>query len=228
LACQKSPISLKEGALFVSDVHYHPGLREEFLEVVDGWIAQPPPQLFLMGDIFDLLVGSVPATHGPNRPLIERLGRLSALTECHYFEGNHDFDLRPIFGDMRIYPRECQPAFFVAGERRAALLHGDIAAGPGYELYTRAIRHPLTLQFLSLLNRSGWITRRIQRYNAQKRLCKKIPGFKPRKIPGADFVIEGHYHQDIITADYINLPAFGCSGEVVEYKDGEFVKRKMR
>ncbi|MBD3794144.1 MAG: UDP-2,3-diacylglucosamine diphosphatase, partial [Campylobacterales bacterium] len=51
-------VSIKEEALFIADAHY-PHHGDEFLQILrqlDSGERQTP-QLFLMGDIFDLLFG---------------------------------------------------------------------------------------------------------------------------------------------------------------------------
>lgn len=51
-------LNIKEGALFIADAHdsVERAFFFDFLVYVN---QNPPSQLFLMGDMFDLLVGSV-------------------------------------------------------------------------------------------------------------------------------------------------------------------------
>ncbi len=181
-----------------------------------------------MGDIFDLLVGGVSATIEENRELIELIDSLGC--EVYYLEGNHDFLLGNLFKKCRTIPREAQPLIVQADGKRVALAHGDNFIGGLYSLYIATIQRRWVISVLELLNVGGWISKRIQRYNASKSLCKKISGFeeiaKERLgLYDADIVIEGHYHQEsFYTFDgrtYINLPSYGCDQRVLRY-DGEF------
>ena len=153
---------LKKGAIFVADVHYHPGLREEFIPFLERLEA---PQLFLMGDIFDLLVGGVEATVVQNAPLIQALNQWCADKECFYLEGNHDFLLADIFPGIKIIDRFAQPLVVQAGSKRVALAHGDIHIDGLYRRYIEALQSPKLIACLNFLNRYVPISRKIQHYN---------------------------------------------------------------
>ncbi len=210
---------LKNGAIFIADAHYHPGVREELAGFVRQLLDNPPPQLFLMGDIFDLIVGDISSTVSMNFPLVQLLQELSFKCECYYFEGNHDFNLAPLFPKMKVFPRSQQPAIFTANGKKIALAHGDLDAGVGYELYTALIRNSFILHLLRMLNVNDWIVQKIQQSNTGKNHCKKIENFDEviqKKLsgnPAVDLVIEGHFHQNLFTQKYVNLPAFCCRGE---------------
>ena len=223
---------LKKGALFVADVHYHPKLREEFVSFLERLEA---PQLFLMGDIFDLLVGGVEATIRQNAPLIQALNQWCTDKECYYLEGNHDFLLSGIFPNIRVVDRFAQPLLVHAGSKRVALAHGDIHIDGLYRRYIEALQSPKLIAFLNFLNRYVPISRKIQHYNASKDLCRVIEDFqsiaqKRVEYYDADIVIEGHYHQRCRCSfgqkEYINLPAFACTQEVLVW-DGEFSFARM-
>jgi len=223
---------LKNGALFVADVHYHPKLREEFVSFLERLEA---PQLFLMGDIFDLLVGGVEATLTQNAPLIQVLNQWCKNKECYYLEGNHDFLLADIFPNIRVVDRFAQPLLVHAGSKRVALAHGDIHIDGLYRRYIEALQSPKLISFLNFLDRYVPISRKIQHYNASKDLCRVIEDFqsiaqKRVEYYDVDIVIEGHYHQRCRCSfgqkEYINLPAFACTQEVLVW-DGEFSFARM-
>ncbi len=223
---------LKKGAIFVADVHYHLGLREEFLPFLERLDA---PQLFLMGDIFDLLVGGVKATFVQNASLIRALNEWCTDKECFYLEGNHDFLLASLFPNIKVIDRFAQPLVVQAGSKRVALAHGDIYIEGFYPLYIETLQNPKLISFLNLLDRYLPISRKIQRYNASKDLCRVIPGFKTvaqKRVEhyDVDLVIEGHYHQRCRCSfgqkEYINLPAFACTKEVLVW-DGVFNFARM-
>ncbi len=225
---------LKKGAIFVADVHYHPGLREEFIPFLERLEA---PQLFLMGDIFDLLVGGVEATFSQNASLIRALNEWCVDKECVYLEGNHDFLLATLFPNIQVVDRFAQPLLVQAGSKRVALAHGDIHIDGLYRFYIETLHNPKLISFLNFLDRFLPITQTIQRYNASKDLCRGIADFKKmaRKRAGhygsdIDMVIEGHFHQrrryNFGYKEYLNLPAFACTKEVLVW-DGAFNFARM-
>ncbi len=222
------PITLKPGAWFLADAHYSrfkPRLYD-FLSALRS--EEFPPQLVLMGDIFDLLFGHAPNSIEPNRKMVDLLLRISERVETIYLEGNHDFGLREIFGDaMRIVPRSMQPLMTTFGEKRIALHHGDILQGIGYELYTAWIRNRWVDRTLNRIDtwKNGVIIDWLERYNARKRPCYRIGGFEKkmrermerlRRRWQFDLWIDGHYHQNVRfrfgEIEYINLPAYACDG----------------
>ncbi|SMC10025.1 UDP-2,3-diacylglucosamine diphosphatase [Nitratiruptor tergarcus] len=233
LQCQKSPLSLKEGAIFISDAHYHPGLREEllgFLEWVDA------PQIFFMGDIFDLLVGKVTFTKQSNKKAIDLLQKLSQKTQCFYLEGNHDFLLHDLFPQMQVFSRYNQPVMCQVGQKSVALAHGDIYIGGLYKFYIDLLHKDAIITTLNLMDIKGWISKKIQKYNGGKNLCKEIADFENIALQrlqhyDVDIVIEGHFHQRKIFTfgkqKYINLPSFGCSLEFLRYERDEFSFSRM-
>lgn len=232
--CQPSPIFLKNGALFIADVHYHKGVREEFEEFIETLTA---PQIFLMGDIFDLLVGKVSYTLQENASMIEKLQHLSQRCDCYYLEGNHDFFLQDLFPKIRVISRFEQPLIVQTQSKRVALAHGDIFIEGLYRSYIELLHKKGVVEFLNLCDIGGWISKKIQRYNAQKRLCKKIENFvhiahKRLQNYSCDIVIEGHFHQEAVykcgDKEYINLPSFGCTQKVLCFKNEKFSFAQMR
>ncbi|NPA03808.1 MAG: UDP-2,3-diacylglucosamine diphosphatase [Epsilonproteobacteria bacterium] len=218
---QLSPISLKEGAIFLADAHYQKGVREELVEVIKDLKTK---QLFLLGDIFDLLVGGVEATQ--NQELIECLNSFEG--EIIYLEGNHDFLLKEVF-DFLTIPYNFQPLLITTPLGSLSLSHGDNFLKGFYPFYRRLINSPKMIKLLNHLNLNQIITKTIQTYNKNKTLCKEITNFnnlaKNRlKYYSTKIVIEGHYHQGIKLEFkdqvYINLPAFGCGKEGIRF-DGE-------
>lgn len=220
-------LEIREGALFISDAHDNV-TREgfyRFLCMLDEGELQTP-QLFLMGDMFDLLVGQISYTHAHYRKTIGQLNRLSRKLEIHYIEGNHDFNLRKLFPHIHIYPIRKQPLQCRFHGKQILLSHGDWNEGWRYRLYTALIRNPLLLSLLNLLDisRAYAISRKILKKQQRKYICFKIPAFreyikqKIQKydigISKIDFVCEGHYHQNVeYRFDkfiYKNFSSFAC------------------
>lgn len=217
---------LHEGAILVADAHCAPWRTSfiNFLIALESGKIQTT-QLILMGDVFDLLFGSIPDTLELNREAVDLLERLSHRLEIVYLEGNHDFDLGGIWSTIRIVPRASQPFLMRSGDTQLALAHGDIYTDRGYEWYTAVIRNRTVLKVLEGLNRfgGGFIVRKLIDMMKRKHHCKPIEGFEtmirhrllPEQMGTIGYWIEGHYHQnkafELGETHYVNLPAFACN-----------------
>lgn len=221
-----SPDTLREGAIVVADAHCAPWRTPflDFLKALDsGHILAP--QLILMGDLFDLLFGPIPATRRLNREAIDILDRLSQRIEIIYLEGNHDFLLGDVFPHIRVFRREEQPWIARYEGKRIAFAHGDRFMGKGYELYTRIIRNGAVLALLRTLDTigGGFIVRFLERAMQRKHHCKTIERFEELiesraghySHEGIDWLVEGHFHQnrtfDASHFHYVNVGAFACN-----------------
>ena len=222
-------INIKENALFIADSHYphHGNLFLDILKKLDnGEIIIP--QLFLMGDNFDLLFGYNDYIQTFAEEAITLLQKLSHKIEIHYFEGNHDFCLKELFPHIHVYDRDAQPVIFDWQNKKVAISHGDkYATGFGYDLYCQILRNKTTLQLLKPFEKVI-IDHRMKKL-AQKHICFTFVGFQERvkKIllhyEGVDCVIEGHYHQAKVIDNYISLPSLACQGKVAMVKNNEIV-----
>ena len=206
-------VVLKNGAVIIADVHYKKG-DNDFLNLLKTWNKNPPSQIFLLGDIFHLLL---PFDYliKYNQEAISLINSLSQKTEIYYTPGNHDFNIRNIF------PKILFAQAFFDKEKSIFLTHGDLTDDDVlYHIYEKIIRcnfienlfHIITLNFIN-----NWLFKKI----LQKKIeCKKIKNFKNKikqkiKEYNYDIIIEGHYHQNVILhfndKQYINLPAFVCN-----------------
>jgi UDP-2,3-diacylglucosamine hydrolase len=207
-----SKISVKKGAVFVADVHYKRG-DEEFLEFLRFLLKKPPSQLFLVGDIFHLLL---PFNYliEYNKEAIDLIEKIALKTEVYYTSGNHDFNLKPIFKNVKISDA------FVDEEKSIFITHGDLTDKDRfYKLYVFLIRTYLGNKLLNLVSFNfvnNWLFKAILKKNVK---CLKIFEFKTKiksKIADINYkmIIEGHYHQnksfDFGDKVYVNLGAFAC------------------
>ena len=220
-------ITIKDGAIFLSDAHanVHRNDFHRFLEQIDAGEIKTP-QLFLMGDMFDLLVGQISHTVTFYQPTIDLINKLSRQIEIVYFEGNHDFNLQKIFPGVNVIPISKQPALCQFHEHYLLLSHGDIYQDKNYRRYTRIIRNPFLLTLLNIADklRSHRISGAILSRQQQKSICREIPDFyryvkqKIQKydigVSKIDFICEGHYHQNkefvFDTVTYKNFASFAC------------------
>ena len=225
-------IKIEEKVLFIADSHY-PHHGDAFLNLLKKLNRGElnTPQLFLMGDNFDLLFGYNDYIQTFASEAIELLQTLSKTLEIHYFEGNHDFCLKELFPDIHVYPRELQPVMFTLEGKKVGISHGDrYATGFGYDLYCKLLRSKTTLTLLKSWEHA--IIDHQMKILAQKKICRIFEGFERRveKIMDSysevDLVIEGHYHQAKVMGNYISLPSLACQGEVSIVQNGTllFVK----
>ena len=209
-----------DGAIFVADAHENPD-RQEFLKLIKGFNSGDfplPPQIFLVGDIFDYL-SITRYSQAVFSEWINELNQLGKKTHIYYFEGNHDFNLSTIFDGIKIYPLSSQPVVFKLKNRTVAVAHGDIFLGFFTQNVLKILRNLSFLKFMDFIDGlcKFRLTKAILKNQESKNLSYKIAKFKniiAKKIDNynADIVIEGHYHQGcefkINGKDYINLPCF--------------------
>ena len=225
-------IEIKENALFIADSHY-PHHGDSFLKLLKKLENEEvkTSQLFLMGDNFDLLFGHNDYIKTFSTKAIDLLQKLSTKLEIHYFEGNHDFCLKELFPDIKVYSREMQPLMFTLGNKKVSISHGDrYVTGFGYDLYCSVLRNKTTLTLLKPFEKAI-IDHRMKKLS-QKDICHGFHEFKKRveeileHYTDADIVIEGHFHQAKVFGKYISLPSLACQGQVAVVRGGEieFIK----
>jgi len=226
-------VKIKENALFIADSHY-PHHGDDFLQILKKLENEEiqNPQLFLMGDNFDLLFGHNDYIQTFSQEAIDLLQKLSKNIEIHYFEGNHDFCLSNIFINMNVYSRDTQPIIFELNKKKVAISHGDkYATGFGYDLYCKVLRNKTTLTLLKPFEKMI-INHRMKKLS-QKNICHTFHGFEKRveaileNYKNVDLVIEGHFHQSKIVGKYISLPSQACQGLVAQIIEGKIVFKKL-
>jgi UDP-2,3-diacylglucosamine hydrolase len=216
-------MDLKEGAILISDVHYHNDFRrEDFISFLEKVEERNPPQLILLGDIFELLFGGVKSTIRANQNLISKINTLSEKFEIIYFEGNHDFNLEKLFPKIEVIPIVKQPLLMKFNNLDLYLSHGDSEIGGVFYLYRRLINQNFLLKTLSFFDSifNDLIIRKLENIQKKREKCYKIKGFKDiikKKLKRFDgnVLIEGHYHQGIDfivnNISYYNLSSFACN-----------------
>lgn len=219
------PISIQENAIFLADSHHHSLYNNVLDDFFLHLLQTPKRQIFLLGDIFDFLVGEVPKSVADNQKTLEILQKLSLKHEIYYFEGNHDFSLQslPYFKNIHYYPLKNQPACFLLNNQKAYLAHGDIFLNWHYRCYTNFIRNPFVLTFFNLFD--AFLYPKIFRYLQKKKKIKynyskdfiqtRIQKYQENLHAKSPFyIIEGHFHlgkiKQISSINYIGLPLFTC------------------
>jgi len=226
--------TIKEHALFIADAHY-PHHGDTFLTLLKKIETQTlkTPQLFLMGDIFDLLFGYNNYIKTFSQEGIALLNRLSTKLEIIYLEGNHDFCLKEIFPNIKVYSRAEQPIQFQLNNQDVYLSHGDkYKTGLGYNLYSKILRNRTTLTLLKPFEKQI-IDHRIKKLKAKK-ICGTFKGYQKRfdairsHYPKDSLIIEGHFHQGLVHENYISLPSLACQSSVAVVKNGKIVFEQLQ
>jgi len=219
--------TIKENALFVADAHY-PHHGQNFLTLLKEIKNQKikTPQLFLMGDIFDLLFGHNAYIQTFSEESITLLHEISKTLEIIYLEGNHDFCLKEIFPNIKVYSREEQPIRFTLNKQDVFLSHGDkYETGFGYDLYSKILRNKTLLTVLRPFEKQI-IDHRMKKLKSKK-ICGKFKGYQKRfdairsHYPKNSLIIEGHFHQSLMHENYISLPSLACQKNIAIVKNGK-------
>ena len=132
-------------AFFVSDIHIRSEEKTNGLKFLQflKTLPQDTTHLILLGDIFDLWVGShqyfikkYPKILSEFKKLIDR------DVEIHYFEGNHDIHLKEYFCDKLGMYVHANEYFFNFGGLHVRAEHGDLMnkEDKGYLFLRNALR----------------------------------------------------------------------------------------
>ena len=241
-------IVVKSGAIFIADSHENEN-RESFWHFLCALKSSEikTPQLFLMGDMFDFLAGECEFFVKFYERYVRTIDDLGEEMEIYYFEGNHDFNLAPLFKNVKTYPIGAQPVKFASECGQSVLIaHGDIFLPFVAKYALRFLRVKIFLKTMNFFDKflNFRLSKRILNKLKRKILDYKIPNFKNlaeakmrryNAFYEADVVIEGHYHQGkqytIGKQKYINIPSFACEQSyfVVEYGQNiKFARKSVK
>ena len=241
-------IVVKSGAIFIADSHENEN-RENFWCFLCALKSDEikTPQLFLMGDMFDFLAAQCEFFVKFYEPYIDVINEISKKTEIYYFEGNHDFNLAPLFKNVKAYPIGAQPVKFASECGQSLLIaHGDIFLPFVAKYALRFLRVKIFLKVMNFFDKflNFRLSKRILNKLKRKILDYKIPNFKNlaeakmrryNAFYEADVIIEGHYHQGeqytIGKQKYINISSFACEQSyfVVEYDQNiKFARKSVK
>lgn len=241
-------IVVKSGAIFIADSHENEN-RENFWHFLcalkSGEIKTP--QLFLMGDMFDFLASECEFFVKFYERYVRAIDELGEEMEIYYFEGNHDFNVAPLFKNVKAYPIGAQPVKFASECGQSVLIaHGDIFLPFVAKYVLRFLRVKIFLKTMNFFDKflNFRLSKQILNKLKRKILDYKIPNFKNlaeakmcryNAFYEADIVIEGHYHQGeqytIGKQKYINVPSFACEQSyfVVEYGQNiKFARKSVK
>ncbi len=200
----------------VSDLHIESPddpLYESLLRLIRDQ-SQSGDTLVLVGDVFDLFVGSVPLFSLRYKNFIDELRNAANRgVIVYYIEGNHDFLLKKVFEGQRGIEVCSSDLDFDLGGKRFLFSHGDSVNSKdySYRLLKKFYRSALMRAFYVLapdfvVDGFGKSNSRLSRSKkpllpqdlpVQKleRLRAMYRGFAEERIKeGFDFVVMGHCH----------------------------------
>lgn len=235
-------MQILDGAIFIADSHFNLNKLElrEFLNQINSSKIKAT-QIFFLGDIFDFLT-STTKIQEIFKYEIDLINQISLKIPCFYFEGNHDFNLKNIFKNVKVFGIKDQPVKFNLANKKAILMHGDRHINSFSLFFLLILRNKILLKFLDFIDKriDFKITKAILKSQENKRLDFKIKDFKKfiyKKIKNidADILIEGHFHQDTLidfkNLKYINLNSFANDFSYLKLKiennSFKFVKKRL-
>jgi UDP-2,3-diacylglucosamine hydrolase len=114
--------------VFISDVHLsepHSKRYGAFLRLLDKVRNDERiTDLYLVGDIFDLWIGDRKLFQEMHAEALLKIRSAAIDKNVHYFEGNHDFQLGPMWKRMNVHVHPAEK-FFKIDEQRFLISHGD-------------------------------------------------------------------------------------------------------
>lgn len=210
---------------FISDVHIHRPNDEAanlFMEFLDRCVSEKANRVFLLGDIFDVLVGPYLEYEEKYRSIFKKLKLLlDDGLEIYYFEGNHDFHLGRFFENLKEEDPRRTAIRYVKGELHiktaqgldAHISHGDDMEieNVSYKIYKKVVNNRfvellleqiLSFKFMEKLGRKASAD---SRKRNQKLYSKNVQENTTRKkfrrsaeilseLINVDVIIAGHSH----------------------------------
>ncbi len=219
-------------ALFVSDIHISaPDDARALLfgELLDQCTISQVSQLFLVGDIFDFWIADRTYFKERYAGLTSKIRRLiESGVRVHYFEGNHDLDLRAFWQHKLGAEVHSEAAYFHVGSLTIRVEHGDQMDpnDTGY-LFLRWLLRTRVLVWLGRNLPGSWVQWIGQRASAQSRdyttqvkvttdeeARAKIRTharqvFERRPF---DVLVSGHVHVGEDSLQVVNSGSFRCIG----------------
>jgi UDP-2,3-diacylglucosamine hydrolase len=231
-------LNIHNNALFVADAHDN---KERisfytFLKALEKGDIKTT-QLFLMGDMFDFITQESFYFIEQNQQLLDLINALSKQIEIVYLEGNHDYNLKMLFPDVLVIPREQQPLKARYNSKKVALSHGDNFTPWSYNVYCAIIRNKPLLKCLNAIDFNHWLSKRIEKALSAKTICKPFKTFKQlvkKRIAyyDCDMMVEGHFHQggvyEFDNKTYVNIPSLYCHKAYVKLCDDAFLTLELR
>ena len=210
-------LEIQNDAIFIADSHTQissQNRRDSLILALQKMCDSnaTPSQIFLLGDISNILVGNLKSSVKSNETLLKAIDSLSKKAQVLYFEGNHDFNLEGILPNVRKIPRKNQPLLATFGKKRVLIAHGDIFLDKKYEIYIKILSAKWTCKMLQMADFAtfgrlyNFIEKKVQSKKIrflresgaicalmQSRI-QKYKNYIDSQNLQVDLVIEGHFH----------------------------------
>lgn len=172
-------LNIKNNAVFIADAHENEYRKDflKFLLLIEKKEIKTN-QLILMGDIFDILIHNIKSSHNFAMPYIKILENIaSSGIEVIYLEGNHDFNIKKFFKNIKVFTIKDQPIILqnynnlifkkicikndklillenliFQNIKNIKLAHGDIFLCPFVSFVLKILRNNVLLSVLNFLN----------------------------------------------------------------------------
>lgn len=197
-----------EKIIVLSDLHLWGNddpLYRALLKFMDEQL-NPGDKFFIVGDLFDLFIGSKAIFTSRFKDLIEKIKSLGSKdVEVFYIEGNHDFHLENIFDDCPNVKIYSDLIHYDWDGKKLLFCHGDKINWKdiGYQLF-RFTTRSLFLQCLieiapgALVDRIGQTMSKASRgyhYETNNETVRMFRNYACDQISqGYDIVVMGHSH----------------------------------
>ncbi len=191
--------------VLLGDAHLTPSKPEAHDRAVRFIDRIEADRLFVMGDLFDFLVGLADTPTGHAAAVLDALHAVARRgIHVTYLEGNHDFHLAPLLGpDIEVWP---DPGDARLGPLRVHLAHGDEIQRRdlGYALLRPAVRTDTFAAAVRLVGprvvhtlgrRSAQTSRNMRAGRSRNWRAEKLRYVKRQVSRGTDLVVLGHSHQ---------------------------------
>ncbi len=232
-------------AVFLADAHLRRPEDRNYRELL-AFLADLEGKtdiLFILGDLFEFLIGYPPRDFPHYRPLLDALMRVKqGGTRIVYFEGNHDFHLGSYFTETLGAELHPGPAVMDLDGKRILICHGDqITRGELSLRLLRALFHgPIVKALIPVVpvEVTCFIADRLGRRSRAGRTKKKRPvdtraslirGYAAEWFQkGCTAVLTGHFHLPFLersnndSQTLISLGEWITQFSYAEYLDGTF------
>jgi UDP-2,3-diacylglucosamine hydrolase len=206
---------VKSTAWFVSDIHLKQ-LNERNGNILLRFLLsieqkeRPATHLILLGDIFDLWVGSSEYYSDMFKPIVQVIERLvKGGVSVYYFEGNHDLHIEEFWQKRGVHVEENE-LYLDISPWKVRCEHGDLINQEeiAYQRLRKTLRHPVIEKLLvsAPANWLHWLGEQAAKKSRKRsvklreingdELREKIRSHAQKKNQEDyfDFIITGHMH----------------------------------
>jgi len=220
-----------EDAIFIADSHYNSQRID--LELLLNQIKNnqiKTSQIFFMGDMFDFLSYEIKYFVKINQNIINLINNIAKTKEIIYLEGNHDFDIKKLFFNIKVISRDEQYSMWKYNNKNVYISHGDIYTPFTYNIFTKILRNRYFLKILNIFDINNQISKYFEKRLMSKSICHDFEYFdsfaekriNEYSIYENDLIIEGHFHQGKKYKNYINIPSLACGNKYIQIINRKF------